>query len=427
VNINIEELHHLFLTTTRVCTDSRKITPGCLYIALKGPNFNGNEFAEEALSKGAKYVIVETKSLRSNPKALVVDDALKTLQELSNFHRRKLDIPIIALTGSNGKTTTKELIHSVLSQKYTTTATEGNLNNHIGVPLTLLKMNASTQIGVVEMGANHINEINFLCKIAAPNYGYITNFGKAHLEGFGSVEGVIQGKTELYQYLKEKGETIFFNAEDMTQCKQLKDYEQKYGHASNSSAAIKVKLLAINPTLELEFESEIIQSKISGDYNYNNICAAITIGKYFKLSTKEIKAGIEKYEASNNRSQIIELANNRIILDAYNANPSSMEAAINNLKETEHANKIVILGDMFELGPYSAKEHQKIINLCHSSNFEYCYFVGKSFYQSKERHKNQAFFKNIKELKQQLRLREIKNKLILCKGSRGMQLEKIFL
>lgn len=325
--------------------------------------------------------------------------------------------------GSNGKTTTKELITAVLSKKYNTVATKGNLNNHIGVPLTLLSITKDTEIAVVEMGANHLKEIEFLCGIAEPDYGYITNFGKAHLEGFGSEEGVIKAKSELYNYLIDNNKPIFFNADDPIQRSKIEPVIKKYGYSQNNSQYYNIKLVDADPFVKLEVEDITITSQLIGRYNFSNCCAAVLIGKYFNLDLKEIKQGIENYIPQNNRSQIIKKNGHHIILDAYNANPTSMKAALENFKEISGDYKIVFLGDMFELGSLAEKEHQYISDLAIAMNFSEINLIGENFFTTKN---NLRKFKSFDELKETLQDTPIsQNATILIKGSRGMALERI--
>ena len=409
-------LYTLYKNYFLVDTDTRNIRKNTIFFALKGDNFNGNKFAEEALKLGASYAIVDEIAYKTNDKIILVDNVLKTLQQLANYHRKELNIPIIGLTGSNGKTTTKELINIVLSKKYNTLATKGNLNNHIGVPLTLLSMTNKTELGIVEMGANHQKEIEFLCSIAEPDFGYITNFGKAHLEGFGGIEGVIKGKSELYKYLKENNKVAFVNTDDKIQLRETKDIESVYLNNND------LKFLEVNPFVKLTYKNTIIQSNMIGKYNYINLAAAITIGEYFKINTKEIKEAIESYIPKNNRSQIIKTNNNKIILDAYNANPSSMRVALENFSSIEGASKVVILGDMFELGDESFNEHQTIANFATSLNFSKTIFVGENFKVIKS---NELQFKTYLELEGYIKKNPLENQSILIKGSRGMRLERI--
>ena len=321
--MSIAKLHQIFLEFPVVCTDTRKITENCIFFALKGENFNGNDYAEAALKKGASYAVVDEDKYAGVQNILVVDDVLTTLQMLANYHRKQCDAKIIALTGSNGKTTTKELINAVLSQKYKTVATIGNLNNHIGVPLTLLSIKRETEIAIIEMGANHLKEIEFLCSLAEPDYGYITNFGKAHLEGFGGVEGVIKGKSELYEYLTKHKAIIFINADDPIQLEKTGTYIRKYGFTQDKKEFYKIEFIKASPYVSLQFEDTTVQSNLIGSYNFTNCCAAILMGKYFNVPANLIKEAIESYVPQNNRSQIIEKNSRQIILDAYNANPST--------------------------------------------------------------------------------------------------------
>ena len=414
--MKIEELYRLYRQHYLVDTDTRKIRKNTLYFALKGANFNGNKFAEEAIHKGAKFSIVDEKQYHTSSNTILVDDVLTTLQELANYHRKQLNVPIIGLTGSNGKTTTKELINAVLSTQYKTTATIGNLNNHIGVPLTLLSMTAKTEIGIVEMGANHHKEIELLCEISNPNYGYITNFGKAHLEGFGSIEGVIEAKSELYNYLKENKQHVFVNNKDSIQIKKTTKMNTLVFETS-------IQFLEANPFVKLKYDNEIISSQLIGDYNFSNLSAAITIGKYFKISTENIKNSLECYTPSNNRSQVIKTEkNNTLILDAYNANPTSMKAALKSFSNSIAENKVVVIGDMFELGSKSKIEHQHIVDYCNELNYNNVIIVGELFHQTTT---NFLKFKTFEELKNYLIINIVSNSNFLIKGSRGMALERI--
>ncbi|WP_397447900.1 UDP-N-acetylmuramoyl-tripeptide--D-alanyl-D-alanine ligase [Polaribacter sp. R77954] len=414
--MKISEIYKLYKKHYLVDTDTRKIRKNTLFFALKGDHFNGNKFAEKALNLGAKYAIVDEEAYRTNENFILVDNVLNTLQKLANYHRKHLGIPIIALTGSNGKTTTKELINTVLHKKYNTVATVGNLNNHIGVPLTLLSMTPKHEMGIVEMGANHQKEIEFLSAICEPDYGFITNFGKAHLEGFGGVAGVIQGKSELYTFLKTNHKIAFVNPDDKIQIEKTKEIESIHFDLKN------LKLLEVNPFLRITYKNTTIQSNLIGKYNFSNIAAAITIGTYFKVNEKAIKEAIESYIPKNNRSQIINKQSNTIILDAYNANPSSMKVALENFATLPHENKMVILGDMFELGTDSFTEHQTIINLCDSLQFSQQYFIGKNFYKCKT---NKQKFETFADFENYIKKNPLKNLSILIKGSRGMQLERI--
>lgn len=423
--MTIEALHRLFLKSKGVSTDTRSIEKGHIFFALKGSNFNGNEFAQKALFDGASYAVIDEIQHSKGKQFILVENVLETLQELAKFHRNYLDLPIIALTGSNGKTTTKELINSVLSQSYNTHATQGNFNNHIGVPLTLLQMDQSTEIGIVEMGANHIGEIADLCRIVHPNFGYITNFGKAHLEGFGSEEGVIQGKSELYNHLKNKGGTIIVNADDSKQVKQLGNYKNVITFSQNKNSKYQVELISEQPILTVKFQNTEIKTNLIGRYNFTNIAAAIAIGQHLGVEVNALKKGIELYHPNNNRSQILNQNSNTIILDAYNANPTSMVAALENFKLMDGQNKVVILGDMFELGNQSDSEHQAIIELALSFNFQKTIFVGSHFYKHISKYSKVYFFENTEDLKAMLQNESIDDSNVLVKGSRGMALENI--
>ena len=422
--MTIQELHQLFLNSSGICTDTRKITKNCLFFSLSGDNFNGNTFADQALTNGAKYAIVDQEEYKTNSNTILVKNSLETLQKLANYHRRHLGLKIISLTGSNGKTTTKELINTVLAKKYNTIATVGNLNNHIGVPLTLLSMNKDTEIGIVEMGANHQKEIAFLCKIAEPDYGYITNFGKAHLEGFGGVDGIIKGKSELYDYLIENNKTIFYNTDDEIQKNKLKHYQKTICFTSTESECKnQIKLIEVNPFVNYSFNNTKIESKLIGSYNFTNLCAATTIGKHFSIENIDIKTAIENYIPNNNRSQIIENGSNKIILDAYNANPSSMEVALDNLNKLSDKTKIAILGDMFELGKDAEIEHQNIADLCSKFNLNKVFLIGNHFNNISTSDSKIIKFQTLESFEENFI--PFKNSTILIKGSRGMALERI--
>jgi UDP-N-acetylmuramoyl-tripeptide--D-alanyl-D-alanine ligase len=413
--MEIKRIYELYTKHYLVDTDTRTVRENTLFFALKGAHFNGNKFANAALENGAAYAIIDEKEFQINDKIILVDNVLDTLQRLANYHRLQLKTPIIALTGSNGKTTTKELINCILSEKYNTTATTGNLNNHIGVPLTLLSMTPKTEIGIVEMGANHQKEIEFLCAIAQPDFGYITNFGKAHLEGFGGIEGVIKGKSELYAFLIAHDKIAFINPEDALQIEKTK-------HVKTIYFPEKSEFIAADPFVKLSFNGLNIQSKLVGAYNYTNILAAITIGNYFEVAALNIKKAIENYAPTNNRSQVIEKENNQVILDAYNANPSSMKAAIDNFAKIKREFQTVILGDMFELGEESSKEHQEIVDLADQCHFSNTFYVGEHFYKTDTKNKQ---FKTFETLSAYLIKKPLNDQSILIKGSRGMALERI--
>jgi len=421
--MTIQELHQLFLTHPTISTDTRKITKGSIFFALKGANFNGNKYAAEALKKGAVYAIIDEDEYNTTKRTILTDNVLSTLQKLANYHRNYYNTKIISLTGSNGKTTTKELINAVITKKYNTIATVGNLNNHIGVPLTLLSIKKDTEIAIIEMGANHQKEIDFLCSIAEPDYGYITNFGKAHLEGFGSEEGVIKGKSELYDYLITNNKHIFLNADDDIQKEKLSNYIKKIGFSKTDHKYYPIQFTGANPFVTIKTKESIINSKLIGSYNFTNCCAAIIIGKYFNISLENIKNAIENYIPTNNRSQLIEKNGHQIILDAYNANPSSMNAALENFSHTKGQHKIVFLGDMFELGGSAKDEHQKIAELVATMNFDSVFLIGENFNNTNSPFKKYNSFELLKTYLKNTTIKE--NSTILIKGSRGMALERI--
>lgn len=422
--MDIKIIHNCFLKCKSISIDTRKIESGSLFVAIKGENFDANTFAKEALDKGASYVIIDNPYFLIDERTIVVKDSLETLQELAKFHRKYLNIPIIGLTGSNGKTTTKELIQVVLSKKFKTKATLGNLNNHIGVPLTLLSFDSSTEIGIVEMGANHQKEIEFLCEIAEPDYGYITNFGKAHLEGFGGVEGVIKGKCELYNYLSKNNKTVFVNLNDSIQVEKSSGIKSFTFGTNKPNADVVITSITANPFVEVVFANCKITSHLIGLYNSNNINAAIAIGTYFKIPNDTIKTAIEEYVPDNNRSQLLNINSNVVILDAYNANPSSMAVAIENFVQLDNSNKIAILGDMFELGSESIVEHKNIVELLLKENKISTYFIGSHFYKNKCEHPNLHFFETFDDFSAIASQLKFENATLLIKGSRGMALER---
>ena len=430
---SIKTLYNIYKKHPNVITDSRKIEEGCLFFALKGENFNGNKYAEEALNKGAAYAIIDEAEYGKGDQYFLVKDVLTTLQKLANFHRNQLMIPILGITGSNGKTTTKELIASILTSQYRCHFTKGNFNNHIGVPLTLLSIPLETEIAVIEMGANHIGEIEFLCNIAEPTHGLITNIGKAHLEGFGSIEGVKKGKSELYNFLKNKNGVAFVNM-DESYLTDLSDGIVKRVFYTQSDkpnpleAPYETSLFQTHPFVEVGFLDKnqnliIVESRLLGDYNFNNLMTAICIGRYFRVPPKKIKQAIENYIPTNNRSQLIERESNTFILDAYNANPTSMKNALENFSKIESKKKIVILGDMLELGDFSKEEHEKIIEQAKTLDLEEIILVGKEF--SKIEDKDVLHFENVELLKTWFDKRYFNKTYFLIKGSRGIRLEKI--
>ncbi len=422
--MTIDQLHQLFLHSNGgICTDTRKTINNTLFFALKGENFNGNTYAKKALELGASYAIIDEPEFKTSDKYILVDDVLKTLQKLASYHRKYLAIPIIALTGSNGKTTTKELINCVLSTHFTTKATVGNLNNHIGVPLTLLSMTKETQIGIVEMGANHLGEIDLLCSITQPDYGYITNIGKAHLEGFGGIEGVLKGKTELYRHLKKHNKLVILNQEDQKLLKASSGIAT-YSFSQSSTSEVCIELLNTNPNVTVSYQNKVIKSNLIGAYNFTNIAAAIAFGSYFDISPDKIKTAIESYTPTNNRSQLIKKENYTIILDAYNANPTSMDAAIDNFSQSNYDTKIVFLGDMFELGSDAPIEHQKIADRICNTQVQEIYLVGSNFFATNCNDTRVQKYKSYDNLVDNWNLKNKKGTMLI-KGSRGMKLERI--
>ncbi len=428
--MNIEQFYKLYISHTNICTDTRKIEKGCIFFALKGEKFNGNQYAKQAIENGAAYAVIDEAEYNIGSKYILVNNALTYLQELAKYHRKQLNIPIIAIVGSNGKTTTKELIYSVLSQKFTCLSTPGNFNNHIGLPLTLLMIEAKHQIAVIEMGANHIGENAFLCQIAQPNFGLITNNGKDHLEGFGSLEGVATSNSELYYYLLKNKGTAFVNTNDEWLMRMALRLENKKLYAANYLGKNKpadyigyANELQPNIKFVINNSSSVITSFLSGDYNFDNIMAAVALAQYFNMNNEEIKLGIEKYQPKNNRSQLIQTAKNTVYMDAYNANPSSMEVAIKNTILMPNENKFFVLGDMFELGKYAAQEHKNIIQLCLSLGLKNVLLVGEEFL--KNNNSNYKNFASTSDVKTYLQEQQIKDSFIFIKGSRGMQLETI--
>lgn len=424
-NPSIEELYKLYLQHPVVCTDTRNIKTGSIFFALQGVNFNANTFAKEALTKGAKYAVIEEEEHYTDG-CILVNDVLDTLQQLANHHRRQFHIPVIGITGTNGKTTTKELTATVLSKKYKTLFTQGNLNNHIGVPLTLLSLKKEHEIAIIEMGANHQGEIAALSNIAEPNYGIITNIGKAHLEGFGGPEGVIKAKGELYQHIKTHKGKLFVNADDELLMRLSNGIDRiTYGthpdadcEGITDTQSFMAKADFLVDGIEVE-----IQSKLAGRYNFYNMMAATCIGFHFGLTISQVKEAIEGYIPSNNRSQVIEKAGNTIWIDAYNANPSSMKSAIENFAEIEGTGKTLILGDMFELGDDSLKEHQSLADLIESKKcWDAVYLVGTEFGKTKSSARR---FETTEALIEWIHSNPLKTKTILLKGSRGMAMERV--
>ncbi|MFV0222162.1 UDP-N-acetylmuramoyl-tripeptide--D-alanyl-D-alanine ligase [Empedobacter falsenii] len=421
--MNTAEIFEQFLKSKNVTTDTRNISKDCIFFALKGANFNGNTFAQEAINQGAMLAIVDEKEYENNSQNIfLVHNALETLQDLARMYRKHLQIPFIGLTGSNGKTTTKELISAVLKEKFKTHYTFGNLNNHIGVPLTILSIPEDTEIAVIEMGANHQKEIELLASISQPDFGYITNFGKAHLEGFGGIEGVIKGKSELYDFLRANKKTAFVNYNDPIQVEKTADIN-RITFSNQNNTDVKIELIE-NKTeyLAVKYKNLDIHSHLTGNYNFSNISCAIAIGQYFGIDAESIKNGIENYFPSNNRSQIINKENYKIVMDAYNANPSSMEASLNNFVKFE-GSKTIIIGDMFELGDEAKTEHQRVLDLAERLNFDQIFILGHHFSETITTNPNVKKFEDRKAFEKYLIDNPIKTKNILIKGSHGMRLD----
>ena len=413
-------LYNIFRDAAGVSTDSRTLQSGQLFFALSGPNFNGNQFAKQALNKGAIAVVVDEDVSISDDRVIRVENTLRSLQTLATEHRKKLGTTIIALTGSNGKTTTKELIHSVLSTTYTTVATHGNLNNHIGVPLTLLSLQKDTEIGVVEMGANHLGEIAVLANIAQPDFGLITNFGKAHLEGFGSLEGVVKAKSELFDYLKTTNGLIFANADDPKIMTQLKG-QDPITYGTETTARVSATLLTENDAIRIEVDQQEIQTQLSGAYNGYNALAAYAIGRHFGVSPQNAKRALESYIPDNNRSQLIRKKDLHITLDAYNANPTSMQAALASFSK-KGGKKIAVLGQMNELGKHTEIEHKRLVDWIKSSSIDDCYWVGSAFAPFISSDK---YFSTVDQAIDYFSKTPLGQASILVKGSRSFTLEKL--
>lgn len=429
--MNIEQLYTVYLQNPEICTDTRKISRKCLFFALKGDHFDGNKFAMQAIKEGASFAIVDNQDYAPDERFILVKDVLQTLQDLARFHRKKLNIPVIGITGSNGKTTTKELIRSVLAQQFKTFATEGNLNNHIGVPLSILSIHEDYEIAIIEMGANHQKEIEFLCGISMPDYGLITNIGKAHLEGFGGIEGVRKGKGELYEFLASSGGKAFIN----TNSQVLKEMAAERGlsnsipYGEGKENYISARLTESSPFLVVEWNKEgdkshIAISNLPGIYNFDNICAAICIGSFFGLDPSKVNEGINVYKPVNNRSQIVKTSYNTIICDYYNANPSSMMVALENIESLESENKVLILGDMFELGGEAEREHFQILEKALNIKASRRILIGEEFFKFSS---NPAaeFYKTTLDASEALKQHPVKNATVLLKGSRGMKLESL--
>jgi UDP-N-acetylmuramoyl-tripeptide--D-alanyl-D-alanine ligase len=420
--IPVSEVYNLFLRSSGVSIDTKTIMHGNMFFGLRGENFNGNTFASEALKKGASFAVIDESRYKINERCILVDDTLSTLQQIAHFHRSKLKIPVIGITGTNGKTTTKELINCVLSSKYKVYANQGNLNNHIGLPLTLLNINdKDAQIAIVEMGANHVGEIKDLCQIAEPNYGIITNIGKAHLEGFGSIEGIIETKLALYQFIKTIHGVVFVNSEDKLLMDLSSDIKKiTYGQSGDCKGICRDNDLFLKLTLP-DYAVDIC-TQLVGNCNFYNVMASIAVGLYFSVPIEDIKSALETYIPTNNRSQLIRKADKTIIVDAYNANPSSMESVINNFAKIKVSSKSLLLGDMCELGENSVKEHQHVVDLIRKYSFDCVYLFGKEF--AKTNADVSWLYCNYEELSAVLKKTLPRHTTLLIKGSRAMQMER---
>ncbi len=423
MSLPIERLYELFLECSSVSTDTRKITPDCLFIALKGPNYNANRFAAEALERGARYALVDEESYANQQDIFLVGQGLEALQKLAQFHRKNLQIPIIGITGSNGKTTTKELIYQVLSTRYRTFATHGNLNNHIGVPLSILSIGDEIELAVIEMGANHVGEIAALCNICRPTHGLITNIGHAHIEGFGGFEGVIRGKSELYHYLIENQGIAFINSEDKILSNMARRFQKPVFYPSQHDF-LHIVNEGADPYLKFRGERNLeVTTQLIGAYNFHNVAAALCIGKFFKVPMALAEQAVADYQPVNNRSQVLTSGTNTIILDAYNANPSSMGAALDNLLSMKSKHRAVILGDMMELGDESMDAHREMVEKTRA--IDLVLLCGSQMGKAKKHNPQALHFEDKEGLINYLSEHPLDNATILVKASRGMEMEKV--
>ncbi|HMR86566.1 MAG TPA: UDP-N-acetylmuramoyl-tripeptide--D-alanyl-D-alanine ligase [Saprospiraceae bacterium] len=418
--MDIKQLYDIFLNNPNVCTDTRKISDNCLFFALKGDRFNGNEYAIKALELGASYAIVDDRTIITDSRLIFVNDVLTTLQELARYHRLQLNIPVLGITGSNGKTTTKELSREVIKQKYKVKATIGNLNNHIGVPLTILDTSSDIEFLIVEMGANHQGEIDLLCKIALPDYVMITNIGKAHLEGFGGFEGVKLGKSEMYKFANNFDKKIFLNKDDSVLTGLIPPDSEIISYSGSQMLSI----ISEEPFLKLRYNDKEIATNLYGSYNLSNIAFAIKLGEYFSVDQDMIVKGIADYRPDNNRSQLEIINGNTIIKDAYNANPNSMKLSLESFAKVNASSKLVVLGDMLELGEFTQSEHKEILTLVENLGIKEAIYVGENFYKEKEGF-NGAFYKKIEDAREYFKMKGYQNYYILLKGSRGISVESI--
>ncbi len=422
----INELYDKLLRSAGVCIDTRSLIKNSIFFSLKGENFNGNNYALDAIKNGASFSVVDDKKLRDkSDKFIYVEDVLVALQELAKVHRKRLDIPVVGITGSNGKTTTKNLIEVALKSKYNVYATKGNLNNHIGVPLSVLEINNAHEIAVIEMGASFVGEIGLLCEIAKPTLGIITNISNAHIKGFKNFEGVVRGKSELFDFLLKNEGNVFINNNDRV----LKNFSKRFSdpiEVHGEKSIVKTKLIQSEPSIKFSIEKGIEYSvNLFGDYNYENIVMAISVAKFLGVREESSCQGISNFIPSDNRSEKLFINTNCIVMDAYNANPTSMKKAINSIVQFSNKKKIMVLGDMNELGDSSAQEHQKIGKIISKLNVESCYFIGKKMKDAHLLNKNSFWFDTRKELKEALLNIKIEDSDILIKGSRSLELEKL--
>lgn len=426
------QLYQLYLAFPQVCTDTRQISKDCIFFALKGESFNGNSFAAQALAQGAKYVVIDDPQYaKDEENYILVDDVLTSLQDLARYHRKQLNIPFIGITGTNGKTTTKELVYAVLSQKFKTFATKGNLNNHIGVPLTILSLPKDLEIAIIEMGANHQEEIAFLSGISLPTHGLITNVGKAHLEGFGSFEGVKKTKGELYDFLKEHQGLAFIQGDnqELRAMADARGLEHIIWYGFSAENAVQGGLVKANPMLTIFWKQQghdvtyEVNSNLTGAYNTENMLAAVALGLHFDLSAEQINHGLSSYVPQNNRSQVVKTSRNTVIADYYNANASSMAAALGNMEVIEAPKKVIILGDMFEMGDESEAEHRKVIEQAKSIAVDQLVFVGKAFYALRD--ESAEYYETTEDFRKSLASKPISDAMVLLKASRGMAFENL--
>ena len=423
----IEEIYRLFLRFPQISIDSRNVIPGSVFFGIKGDKFDGNKFAVEALNHGAAYAVTDDRSLSADSRHILVSDTLETLQKLASIHRSRVAAKIIGVTGSNGKTTTKELIGNVLSSTFKTVITRGNLNNHIGVPMTLLSVKEDTSFAVVEMGANHPGEIASLCKIARPDFGIITNIGKAHLEGFGNFQGVIKAKSELYSFIRQSGGTVFVNR-DNELLWELSAGMNIFSYGSSIKADCTGEITEKDPSIAIAWHSGLqhgsLKTRLYGDYNFENVMAAVSVGLFFGINAEDIDQAISSYQPENNRSQITRTDHNILLLDAYNANPSSMSTALNNFRNYTASSKMIILGDMMELGDTSLEEHREIVALIRKFSFNRVCFIGEQFSEA-AKGGQELCFAGIQQAEKWFRDNPVRNMTIMLKGSRKMMLEKL--